>query len=216
MAITRIKYLSPHSLIGVWQLDEPESFFKEHLQEICKDEEQMAFISHARRRTEWLAGRYLIRELAFRIGYDFDGIYTDEHGKPHLFESTGHISISHANPYVVGMLNTEEPCGVDIEQIRPKLRKLAPKFLSASELSMASDQLNNFGILWGAKEALYKLHGRKQLIFKDNLEITDINFTHNQGDFKGLIKEHNNIQEVKMHYRQNNSHILVFTCSSDI
>ena len=211
MALTRIKHLSPHSVIGIWRLDEPESFFSRHRDAICKDPKQAELISHERRRTEWLAGRFLIRELAARVGYDFNGIYSDEHGKPHLIQLSAHISISHAFPYVVGMLNTKEACGVDIEQIKPKLSKLAPKFLSPDELAKGNGEVNNFGIFWGAKDALYKLHGRKQLIFRENLEITNIEFGHKKSQFTGLIKENNAIQTVNMHYQQNDSHILVFT-----
>ena len=211
MPITRIKYISPHAVIGIWQLDEPESYFLPNLDIFCVDPEHMNLISHKGRRKEWIAGRYLIYELTKLMNHEFHGVYSDEHGKPHLYKASGLISISHATPYVVAMLYTKESCGVDIERIRPKLVKLAPKFLSNDELSISKLKVGNLAVLWGAKEALYKLHGRKQLIFKENLEIQSISFGHRKANFKGLIKKNNTIQSVDMQYQTDADYVLVFS-----
>jgi 4'-phosphopantetheinyl transferase len=211
MPITRIKYISPHAVIGIWRLDEPESFFLPNLDVFCVDPEQIDLMSHDNRRKEWIAGRYLVYQLTELMHHEFNGVYSDEFGKPHLNNISGHISISHAAPYVVAMLHTQKSCGVDIERIRPKLLKLAPKFLSSSELASSKDEVDNLAVLWGAKEALYKLHGRKQLIFKENLEIPSISFGHKKAIFQGLIKENDVTETVTMQYQIDSDFVLVFS-----
>ena len=61
------------------------------------------------------------------------------------------------------------------------------------------------------KEALYKLHGRKQLIFKENLEIPSISFGHRKAIFQGLIKENDVIETVTMQYQMDSDFVLVFS-----
>jgi hypothetical protein len=45
--------------------------------------------------------------------------------------------------------------------------------LSDNELAFAQSDLNRLTLLWAGKEALYKLYGQKQLIFKTDMLIPD-------------------------------------------
>lgn len=187
MPLQHVLHLGPHTIIGVWRLTEPESFFTPHINKIATDLNNLNSITHPNRRCEWLAGRWLVHELVERMHISFNGIWTDEHNKPHLKEENASISISHATPYVVAILNTKEPCGIDVERIKPKLQSLAKKFLNEDELAMSGDDLTTLAICWGAKEALYKLHGRKSLIFKENLAIKNFQSSGNLAQFIGEI-----------------------------
>ena len=187
MPLQHVIHLNPHAIIGIWHLTEEESFFTPSINSLVSDTKPLETITHNKRRTEWLAGRWLVKQLVERINLPFDGIWTDEYNKPHLVTDVATISLSHATPYVVAILNTKSPCGIDVEKIRKKLNPLAPKFLNENELSVANGDLTKLAVLWGAKEALYKLHGRKSLIFKENLAIEDFMFSEKFGAFTGLL-----------------------------
>ena len=163
MPLAYIKYQGPNSILGLWHLTEEESFFLPHVDKLVTDKRNLESIHHAKRRTEWLAGRYLVMELAKTINLRFDGIWTDEFNKPHLISNNANISLSHTPPYVVAILDVKSLCGIDVEGFRPKLIPLSPKFLSSKELDIANNDLEVLAVLWGAKEALYKAYGRREL-----------------------------------------------------
>lgn len=211
MPLQHIIHLNPHTLIGIWKLDEPESFFTKHQGKLVSNIKNLESITHTKRRTEWLAGRWLVLQLAERINLPFNGIWTDEFNKPHLVEENASISLSHASPYVVAILNTKGLCGIDVEKLRDKLIPLAPKFLNDNELAEASNNLAKLAVLWGAKEALYKLHGRKSLIFKSNLAIENFNFVNGSGSFTGLLKLGNKNEWYSMKAEKFDDYVLVYT-----
>lgn len=150
-------------------------------------------------------------QLAKRINLRFDGIWTDEHNKPHLILDNAHISLSHTPPYVVAILDVKSYCGIDVEGFREKLIPLSPKFLNSKELVIADNDLEKLAVLWGAKEALYKLHGRKSLIFKDNLIISDFQYDNGRGKFRGVITLDKEYEEYNMVSWKFGNYVLVYT-----
>ena len=211
MPLQHVIYLNPHTIIGVWHLVEAETYFTPNVNKIVSEIKNLNSITHAKRRTEWLAGRWLVWQLAERINLPFSGIWTDEFNKPHLVADNATISLSHAAPYVVAILNTKALCGIDIEQVRSKLKPLAPKFLNEEELTLAGNDLTKLAILWGAKEALYKLHGRKSLIFKENLAIKEFNDADDKVEFTGLLNIGDEHEVYKMKAGKFDDYVLVYT-----
>ncbi len=211
MPLQHVIHLNPHATIGIWRLNEPEAYFTPNLSKIVSETKNLNSISHTKRRTEWLAGRWLVLQLAERMNLPFSGIWTDEFNKPHLVSDNATISLSHATPYVVAILNTKAPCGIDIEQIRSKLKPLAPKFLNEAELAISGDNLTKLAVLWGAKEALYKLHGRKSLIFKENLAIEDFKFSENLASFTGLLNIDDEHEKYSLKAGKFANYVLVYT-----
>ena len=211
MPLAYIKYQGPDSILGLWHLTEDESFFTPHVDLLVADPMNLESIHHAKRRTEWLAGRYLVMELARRINLRFVGIWTDEYNKPHLIANNAKISLSHTPPYVVAILDVRSLCGIDVEGFRPKLIPLSPKFLNAEELAVAKNDVEILAILWGAKEALYKLHGRKSLIFKDNLLIRDFECVNGRSSFRGIIDLAGEHEEYRMVSWKFGDYVLVHT-----
>jgi len=138
---------------------------REYLQHLTPEETERFFsFKHLNRQQEFVATRILRHQL-----FGFSHIHYNEHGAPFI-ENEGFISISHA-PGIVGLaISRDFQIGLDIEPLRPKALLLKDKFLSDeerthfdihSELEMTK--------VWSAKEALYKLAGRKQIIFKTDL-----------------------------------------------
>lgn len=65
-----------------------------------------------------------------------------------------HISISHCADMAV-LVVSDRPIGVDVETLRPQLRKVASRFLSPEE-ALRNPDLPTLMALWTIKEAVYK------------------------------------------------------------
>lgn len=131
----------------------------------------LAGISHPSQRIEWLACRVAIRQLTEEQGAIYRGLQKDEFGKPHLTGSPWHISLSHTAGWAAAVLHRSRPVGIDIEPIREQFKRVVPRVLSESELAHAAGDPNRLAVYWCAKEALYKLYGKRQLTFREHLHI---------------------------------------------
>lgn len=129
---------------------------------------------HPKKKLEFLASRQLIKQMCGELDIPYLGIEKDEFGKPHLIDSSYQISISHSYPMVACAIHPSSPCGIDIESIRPQLLKIKHKFLNPRELDSCGDDLKKLCLHWSSKEALYKIHGRKSLIFAEQLAILHV------------------------------------------
>lgn len=117
-----------------------------------------------------------IRHLLKVFGYsDFDLSY-DEKGKPHLKDGK-HISITHSFEFTAVIVSNKK-VGIDIEKQREKIKLIAPKFTPIEEykaLGDGEDLIRKLTIVWGAKESLYKLYGKKGLLFLHDIFVEDFN-----------------------------------------
>ena len=195
----KIELLSENTSWALWQVEEnleelwqilnpsPEAQFEYHL------------IHHPQKKLEWLASRLAIKNLVEYSGVNFQGIYKDAFGKPHLYHCPYHISIAHCFPYAVGALHRTQPVGIDIERPQEKLLRIKDRFLNNTEAADAGVDLNLLCQYWTGKEVLYKIYGRKKLIFRDHIQVqlnngaTDIS--------KGLItfEEFRKSYDLKIH-----------------
>lgn len=93
-------------------------------------------------------------------------------GKPSV-NNDAFISISHSGNSLV-MMRDVLPCGVDIEMVHPRVRKVRHKFLSDAELLVTENaddyQLTQY---WTAKEAMFKVSGSDRVFMRSNI------FVHN-------------------------------------
>ena len=79
--------------------------------------------------------------------------------------------LSHSDSHAVAAISKENRIGVDIEQLRPKIHNLYTRFLSQQEINrFDTNSTEILQILWGAKEAAYKLYQLKVLIFRLKLK----------------------------------------------
>lgn len=106
----------------------------------------------SRREAETKAVGSLVSEL---IGPDCVIAHTPE-GAPYVEGSQLNISISHSRDYACMAVSPTQIIGVDIEQARDQLRRVAGRVLSDDELAVygVSDEL--LLRAWTLKEALYK------------------------------------------------------------
>jgi 4'-phosphopantetheinyl transferase len=155
--------------VAVWEITENLDWFQNHV--FVTDNELADFqtIAHPAKKLEWLAGRATVQHLVRPLAYD--GLIKDQYGKPHLRCHEAQISITHTSKYVAAAFHLDKPIGIDIERLNEKIRRIAHKFLNPDELAEADDDLEKLAAYWCAKEALYKLHGTKQLSFKQNIAV---------------------------------------------
>jgi len=116
------------------------------------------------RQREFIASRILRHRI---LG--FQTIHYTEHGAPYI-KGKGFISISHCKNWVGIAINENYSVGLDLEPPRENIFALSSKFLSENE-KLKFDILSKLEVtkIWSAKEALYKLAGRKKIIFKTEL-----------------------------------------------
>src|SRR5690606_11645385 len=109
-----------------------------------------------RKRLEFLAGRALIRALLREWNLPYPGLTKDAYGKPFLIGSPLHLSLSHSYPFVAAVLHRHKNVGIDLEQPKDKLLRIAPRVLCADELRNAGNDVVKHCVYWCAKEALVK------------------------------------------------------------
>lgn len=152
-------------------ITEDESTLRANLPLTIPEQADLAGISHSAQRVEWLACRAAIRQLVEEQGIVYTGLYKDEFGKPHLLNSSWHISLSHTGGWAAAVLHRTRPVGIDIEPIRDQFRRVVPRVLSESEIAHAEGKPSRLAVYWCAKEALYKLYGKRQLTFREHLHV---------------------------------------------
>ena len=141
----------------------------------------------------FLSVRHLLKEAGYS---DTDLIY-DEHGKPHLKDGK-HISITHSFTFSGIIISEDTPAGIDIEKQREKILKIAPKFTPFEEYKTIANVdalISKLTIVWGAKESLYKIYGKKKLLFLHHIYIEDFKFadekTTGEIRYDGVINSYN-------------------------
>lgn len=110
-----------------------------------------------------------VRKLLNHCDYsDFD-LYYDSFGKPHLKDEK-HISISHSFDFSAIAISNDN-IGIDIEQIKEKVLKIAPRFMEMWHLENLSetDQMKKATVIWGTKEAIFKVKNEVGISFPDHI-----------------------------------------------
>jgi 4'-phosphopantetheinyl transferase len=173
--------------------------------ETCPDE-----IISPQKRLEWLSGRALLKTLVENCGLNYVGIRKDEYGKPFLKEHEFQISLSHSYPYVAAQIHNSESVGIDLEQPKDKLLKIAHRVLSPAEQTDAGENIVKHCVYWCAKEALYKLYGKRGLHFENQLNLEPF-VLQPIGDLTGQIKIESQNIKVSLSYIVQSEYVMVYT-----
>ncbi|UQD55265.1 4'-phosphopantetheinyl transferase superfamily protein [Flavobacterium sp. K5-23] len=142
-----------------------------------------------------------VRKLLQEAGYTDLDLYYDEFGKPHLADDK-YISITHSHHFSA-IIISDETAGIDIELQREKIIKIADKFVDQEfdylDLNNSEEYIKKLTVIWGAKEAIFKIRNEKGISFKDHInvkafELEDIE-TKAELHFDDLIKGFNIFHE---------------------
>jgi 4'-phosphopantetheinyl transferase len=167
MPLEKIEYQTDRAW-GLWRITESEEAL---LAEVNEHESISDTITHPLKRLEFIAGRVLAKTLVEKIGSSFQGLTKDEFGKPFYKSSNIQLSLSHSYPYVAALADTSKSVGIDVEQIKPKLLRIASRTLHPLELEDAGNEIVKHCVYWCAKESLIKIHGKKDLTLTEQLFI---------------------------------------------
>ncbi|NOT74485.1 MAG: 4'-phosphopantetheinyl transferase superfamily protein [Cyclobacteriaceae bacterium] len=205
MPLLKIHSLGEEKAWALWHMTESESELSEMLEESCPAE-----IVNEIKRREWLSGRKLIRILLESLELQYLGLTKDEFGKPFLKGHPHQISLSHSYPYVAAQIDRDNSVGIDLEQPKEKLRKIAPRVFSKIEVDDAGDNIVKLCIYWCAKEALYKIYGKRNLLFTDHLLIMPFAME-NEGSISGKIQLPEVNTTVSLYYVIMKEFVIVYT-----
>lgn len=165
--------INPVTNVLIWKIEEPFEELSQgiELTEHCRDRvEGMKSDLHKR-------GFMSVRRLLAAAGYTDRDLFYDDEGKPHLRDGK-YISITHSFTFS-GIIVGDREVGIDIEKQRDKILLIAPKFTPIEEYRTLANEdalIRKLTIVWGAKEAVYKLYSQPKVSFLQHIDITDFNF----------------------------------------
>lgn len=192
---------------GVWRMTESLAELEGRYAVGADEMPTYAAFRNDRRRKEWLTVRILLSEMA-GAGV---GIAYLPSGKPYLVGSDLFISITHTIGYV-GIRLGRRPVALDMEYRSERVLKLIPRFVSEAEMRfIAPDNKETTAlIIWSAKETLYKLFDRADLLFDEHLSVDNLVVDGEAGDFVGRVRTDALRAEVGLHYRLIDDLIIVY------
>lgn len=173
---------------GLWEITEPESWLRENANLFPAEVEAITTIRGEGRRREFLAARLLLHAMSGRS--ERGELYKDDAGKPHLRDSHFHVSISHTVNYAAAIAHPN-PCGVDVQRIVPRIRRMAHKFVGEAEKVQIrpEHELLQLHLIWSAKEAMYKAFGRRELDFRKHLFVDFEGFDPKKGIASAYLRK---------------------------
>ncbi len=190
---------------ALWHIDENEHTLAA---EVGLFEPVPERITNPSKRLEFLAGRVLIKALLENWSEKFEGLTKDEAGKPYLKNNGIHISLSHSFPYVAAIIHRTKAVGIDLEQPKEKLFRIAPRVLNTGELESAGVDMVKHCIFWCAKETLIKIYGKKNLSLIKDLAINPFS-VQKEGNLTGSILANDVKKTMPLYYRVYDNFVVV-------
>jgi 4'-phosphopantetheinyl transferase len=171
MPLAKLENINQNSSWALWEIKETLEWFLDQLQLNEIEIEELQSIANPKRKLEWLAGRAALKSLLQHKGITYFNILKDEFGKPFVQNLPIYISLSHCLPYATAIVHMQHPVGIDIEEVQEKLIPISKRFLNPEELNFAKNHTEKLCIFWAAKEAMYKIYGKKKLSLCDQIRI---------------------------------------------
>ena len=203
--------VEPGRAWALWKITEDEKSLR---QEIDAHERVSDTLTNPQKRLEWLAGRVATKAVMKSLQHTFQGITKDEFGKPYLTGYDLQLSLSHSFPYVAVLIDENGSVGIDLEQPKEKLLRIASRVHHENELVDLGTDIVKHCIYWCAKESLIKLYGKKDLIFAENMFIEPFQ-RKIEADITGKIIIGGIETLIPLHYIVYPNFVLVFTCRSN-
>ena len=177
MAIAYRQQVDDDTEFALWRIEEEEHELYNQLQLNADEQAYYNKLNKSKRHLHWLGTRVLLRKMLKTDEYI--DCKVDAHGKPYLVNLPYHISLSHSFDYAAVMISRSRPVGIDIEQIKEKVERIAEKFLGPQEMAFITPdehRIQQLYVCWCAKEAVYKCYGQKEVSFLDNIILEPFGF----------------------------------------
>jgi phosphopantetheinyl transferase len=165
--------INNNTQLGVWRIEEPESFFANQLP-------TLALPSSPHKRLQHMAGRFLLQYL--QPDFPIHQIHAKPGNKPFLPSYSYHFSISHSRDMAAAIISNKMSVGIDVELISDKAKRVGQKFIHASETRWATvnnekESHVNTTLIWSIKETIFKWYGLGNVDFKNDIQIQQLTET---------------------------------------
>ena len=192
--------------LAIWSITEPVSFFE-------TDVQLEVNIQNEERKIQHLAVRLLFKLMMPEA--DLSKMVMADNGKPYLQGVPFHFSFSHCKGYAAVAVSDTDSIRIDIENIHPRILKVAHKFLNDTEQSMIAplsenDQLKQMAFFWAAKEAMYKQHEKLGIDFAKDFNVLQL-ANEDRGVVAALILHKSIEKRVNLDYHFGEDYVCV-TC----
>jgi 4'-phosphopantetheinyl transferase len=204
-----LKKIVDNAALGIWEINESVEELYDRVR-LSKDEQvYFSQLKSPTRKQHWLSYRLILPHLVNRN--ELSSIQYDEYGKPYLNNGVRHISVSHSGRFSALIASPRKSVGIDIEMMDPKIFSVAHKFLNNLEITQVFSEktLETLYLIWAGKEALYKLYGKRDLLFRENIRIFPFRFQ-GQGTFYGEIYMPGFRKIFTLYYQTIENYILVY------
>ncbi len=195
--------------IGIWEINETVEELFGRVKLSRKEKQYYSLLKSPLRKKHWLSYRLILPHLVKRE--ELSNIHYDEFGKPHLDNGVRHLSVAHSGKFSAMIVSPTKSVGIDIEAMSPKISKISHKFLNKKELKQdfSGHAMESLYLIWSGKEALYKLYGKRDLLFRENFRIFPFEFQQ-EGTITGEISCDDFHKEYPLHYQTIENYILVY------
>jgi len=160
-----------HTKIYIWRIEESLSDLFKGIYLKPNSKTRVGKMQSELHQRGFLSVRHLLKEA----GYTDADLFYNAYGKP-LLKDGKRISISHSY-YFSTIALSDEDIGIDIEMVRHKITCIQHKFVNTDYDSLSDEDLiKQLTIIWGAKEAMYKIYPFGGLSFREHIAINPFLF----------------------------------------
>ena len=195
MPLYKVVLLSKTAKLYLWKITEDLSELKSQIRLKNSSIARLESMKSESHQKGFLAVRMLLQHNEYD---DFD-LYYDAFGKPHIkpqgcFVKDVEISISHSNDFSAIVIS-QEKVGLDLEQIKDKTLRIAPRFMDVSHLENLSkeEKIKKATVIWGIKESIFKIKNEQGISFPNHIFEDDFSL---EGKKSKAILKFNNREEV--------------------
>lgn len=88
-----------------------------------------------------------------------------------LIKPQSELSISHAGEFAAVLTSRHKRCGVDIEEMHPRIMRIAPRFMNEQEWDYLRfpDDFQVLMLIWSVKESVFKYGQDEDVEFKTDI-----------------------------------------------
>ncbi len=198
--------------LAVWHITEAEEELKSIASVPEEEQEDIDLSPLEKRRIE----RYAVRALLNALFEEKVYLGYEEDNSPYLKNSHCGISISHSGNYACVFIHENESVGVDIEQLDRDFTAVEAKVLSKAEKSYLSDKYRQtqLGLIWCAKEAIYKLMCERGVDFSEQIEVEKFTPRDEEGELEATFTSQRGAKyELELDYKIFDGYALVWVTS---
>ncbi|MCC9063082.1 4'-phosphopantetheinyl transferase family protein [Flavobacterium piscisymbiosum] len=184
--------------ILIWHITES---FEELLSKVVlkeKTQQRLNGMKSQMHQRAFLSVRMLIQEM----GFTDHEMHYDEFGKPY-FNCHNHISITHSHDFAA-IIISDETVGIDMELQREKILRIADKFVDTETSYLNTqnkvDYIKELTVIWGAKEAIFKIRNEKGISFKDHIRVHA--FSLNKNLTEASLHFNDLVVDFDVHYKE--------------